>query len=317
MKNIHAEKRKHVLETKLKHKDFSTSYKAFKSTTEKLRNRLDNVNIETPENMNEESLRNEIANLMSVHDRYNSIVLKIESLQSKIKSYEMVECPLQSSDEIEINISAHKSKISELEQMLDKHNDNLKKIDLYTEYMRNVSTYDNWKNKISELESSEIEARNKHGAAMQLKEKILEAESISIINIISSINTHAQLYLDYFFTDNPINIRLVPFKEVKKSKVASTKPQINMEINYKDIEYDVGMLSGGELSRVVLAFTLALSEMFNTPLLMLDECTASLDQDMTATVFDSIKDNFKGKLVLIVAHQVITGTFDKIIKLID
>ena len=75
------------------------------------------------------------------------------------------------------------------------------------------------------------------------------------------------------------------------------------------------MLSGGELSRIVLAYSLALSEMFNTPLLLLDECTASLDQDLTNVVFDGIRDNFNGKLVLIIAHQVVSGTFDKIITL--
>jgi ABC-type transport system involved in cytochrome bd biosynthesis fused ATPase/permease subunit len=75
------------------------------------------------------------------------------------------------------------------------------------------------------------------------------------------------------------------------------------------------MLSGGELSRVILAYTMALAEMFNTPLLLLDECTASLDQDLSETVFNSIRENFNGKIILLIAHQVVTGTFDKIIKL--
>ena len=78
------------------------------------------------------------------------------------------------------------------------------------------------------------------------------------------------------------------------------------------MEADLSMLSGGELSRVILAYTLALGEMFNTPLLLLDECTASLDQELTDTVFQGIKENFNGKLVLIIAHQVVTG---KLIKL--
>jgi ABC-type lipoprotein export system ATPase subunit len=144
-----------------------------------------------------------------------------------------------------------------------------------------------------------------------LKEKILEAESIAVANVVESINTHAQLYLDSFFVDNPIVVRLLPFKETKKNN----KPQINIEIQYKEMECDLNMLSGGELSRVVLAFTLALGEMFNTPMLLLDESTASLDQEATTVVFDSIKENFKGKMVLIIAHQVIQGVFDKIIKL--
>ena len=60
---------------------------------------------------------------------------------------------------------------------------------------------------------------------------------------------------------------------------------------------------------------MALAEMFNTPLLLLDECTSSLDQDLTETVFNAIRDNFNGKMTLLIAHQVVTGTFDKIIRL--
>ena len=70
-------------------------------------------------------------------------------------------------------------------------------------------------------------------------------------------------------------------------------------------------LSGGEVSRIVLAFTLALCEMFNNPILLLDECTASLNQDLTTSVFDTIKENFKSTTVIVVAHQVIEGVFDR------
>jgi ABC-type transport system involved in cytochrome bd biosynthesis fused ATPase/permease subunit len=133
-----------------------------------------------------------------------------------------------------------------------------------------------------------------------------------MLNVIESINSHAQFYLDYFFPDNPIVVNLSAFKETKKS---TNKSQINVEIHYKSMECDLDSLSGGELSRVILCFTLALGEMSNCPLLMLDESTASLDQDSTTIVFDTIKEHFKGKIVLVVAHQVTEGIFDKVIKL--
>ena len=191
------------------------------------------------------------------------------------------------------------------------HNNNLEKIKQYNDYLINKEKYDSWKKKIKDLEQKEKEDKQKYTSAQLLKEKLLEAESIAVANVIESINTHAQIYLDSFFVDNPIIVRLLPFKETKKSN----KPQINIEILFKDMECDLNMLSGGELSRVILAFTLALGEMFNTPILLLDESTASLDQEATTLVFDSIKENFKGKMVLIIAHQVIQGVFDKVIKL--
>jgi energy-coupling factor transporter ATP-binding protein EcfA2 len=89
------------------------------------------------------------------------------------------------------------------------------------------------------------------------------------------------------------------------------KPQINIEIDYKGMDVDINMLSGGELSRVVLAYTLALSEIFNSKIILLDECTSSLDQELTTTVIEGIKSNFPDKLIVIIAHQVVSGIFDK------
>ena len=136
-----------------------------------------------------------------------------------------------------------------------------------------------------------------------------------MINIISSINTHANVYLECFFPDNPISVKLVTFKETKKGKTIKKKPQINLEIEYKGMEADINMLSGGELSRIILAFSLALGEMFNTPMMLLDECTSSLDQELNTVVMDGIRENFSGNIVIIIAHQCITGMFDKVIKI--
>ena len=55
--------------------------------------------------------------------------------------------------------------------------------------------------------------------------------------------------------------------------------------------------------------------MFNTPIMLLDECTSSLDQELTNQVMEGIRDNFNGKLVLIIAHQVIKGSYDKVIEI--
>jgi DNA repair exonuclease SbcCD ATPase subunit len=214
-------------------------------------------------------------------------------------------------DMISTEIKEHQDILAKLLEKKVIHQANMTQIELWKKYQTELKTYNEWKDKVSTLKSKEKTDRNRYTAATTLKTKILEAESMAITNIIDTINTHAREYLDCFFTDNPISVQLVPFKETKKS----TKPCINMVIEYKGMECDLTMLSGGELSRVVLAYTLALSEMFNTPLLLLDECTSSLDQDLTNVVFDGIREHFAGKLVIIIAHQVIVGTFDKIINL--
>jgi DNA repair exonuclease SbcCD ATPase subunit len=233
---------------------------------------------------------------------------EIEDLKNEhIEKYENI----KDENSLLKEINDRQEKISNYESEIKTHTSNLEKINEYNNYSKALEKYREFKNKITDLENKEKEDRKKYDASVLLKEKILEAESIAILNIIETINNHSQVYLDYFFPDNPIIVKLQSFKETKKDN----KPQIIILIDYKGNETDLASLSGGELSRVVLAFTLALSEIFNSPILLLDESTASLDQDSTTIVFDAIKENFKNKLVLIVAHQVVLGIFDNIIKI--
>lgn len=218
-------------------------------------------------------------------------------------------------DTTKCTIEKSLNELKDLEQQELFHKNNIENIEKYLQYEKEHESYDSCVKKINVLRDEEIISRKQYSAATMLKDKITKAESIAMSNIISSINAHTQPYMDCFFQDNPISVRLVPFKETKKGSSVHTKPQINLQIEYKGMESDINSLSGGELSRVVLAFALALGEMFNTPLMLLDECTSSLDQDLNNIVMDGIKSNFNGKIVLVIAHQCIEGSYDKVIKL--
>ena len=194
----------------------------------------------------------------------------------------------------------------------ESHDSNLKRIDEWQLYEQAYANYEREAARVEEYKIKEREAKNRYAAATGLRERISKAEAVSMANIVDSINTHARIYTDAFFPDNPICIQLQAFKENKKKEV---KPSINLAIDYKGLECDMTMLSGGEQSRVVLAYALALAEMFSTPLMLLDECTSSLDQELTSVVFDAIRTNFNGRMTLIIAHQIIQGTFDKVIQL--
>ncbi len=242
--------------------------------------------------------------LSEIEDHSQAIKTATEahiSTFKKVRTYEIMDKWLQKYDnEISTLYKKQKAYASTLEQ-----------IELWERYEEKRKTYQDLQKRANYLKKQEQENRKKHGSMLTLKEKILEAESLAMLQIIDTINIHARSFLDIFFPTNPISVQLKPFKTTKKSK----KPSISVHIEYKGMECDLLMLSGGELSRVVLAYTLALAEIFNTPLLLLDECTASLDQEMTGVVFDGIRENFNGKLTLIIAHQVISGTFDKVLLL--
>lgn len=320
------ENKKNNLELTLQNQNFSTSYTLFEKDLDKIRIKLENLknNIikRDDNNMNEETLRILIEDAQRSKDSLIQIKKYKKEIEKDVLNYKsqienMKNTHIEKYKKIN-DIEYLKKEISSLKVKIDEYQNkkdialrNIVQIDKYNKYIEEKDKYSVLLEKVKNLQDKEEEDKKKYSAALSFKEKILEAESIAMQNIVDSINTHAQMYLDYFFPDNPINVKLMCFKETKKNN----KPQINIEIDYKGMEADLTMLSGGETSRVVLAFTLALGEMFNTPLLLLDECTSSLNQELTTVVFDSIKEHFKGKKIIVVAHQVIEGVFDKIIKL--
>ena len=314
------EKRLNVLQANITSEKLSKSYTSYKCSVDNiyeklcmLRTKVTTVDTE----YTEESLRSMISEQEKYKNRMKDISkLKAEMNDEKVGLLRDINDIKTAHEEKygnskSIDIEEQRSIIANLVEKKSGHEANMEQITLWSKYQSEYKAYSEWKDKVDTLKAKEKVDRGRYTAAMTLKNKILEAESMAIANIIDTINMHARGYLDCFFSDHPISVQLQPFKETKKI----TKPCINMSIEYKGMECDLTMLSGGELSRVVLAYTLALSEMFNTPLLLLDECTASLDQDMTNVVFDGIRDNFGEKLVIIIAHQVIVGTFDKIINL--
>jgi DNA repair exonuclease SbcCD ATPase subunit len=140
------------------------------------------------------------------------------------------------------------------------------------------------------------------------KQKVIEAEHESLQFVVNIINTHLSILLQDFFSESfgdPIEIYL--------ELVNETKPQINTIINYKGNVVDYKSLSTGEYARVKLAFDLTFKEILGENIIMLDECTANLDQDLSTKIFNKIKNSFPSKTILVVAHQVITGTFDYIV----
>ena len=139
---------------------------------------------------------------------------------------------------------------------------------------------------------------------------ISEAEAIAIGKLIEKINANIERYLNVFFEDEPMSVQILPFKEDKKKNL---KPQINLKILYKEMDCDINMLSGGELQRLVIAFNLAFCDMFDLPLVLLDECTSNLDQDTTQVIVEGIKEHFTDRPVIMIAHQVVSGMFDQIV----
>lgn len=326
-KNI--QKQKELISIQKKIDNFDTSNDILiemKNKLDKLHDHIKNIDMESLKDIpdiNEEQLRNNI-NLLEQENATISVYLdEINRLQQKKDDYSNKISTMTDSF-----IEKYKSKksLEELEKKLSKYDLIVEKLlkekeDLYNisqqlekykYYKKEVDDYNKWLEKEENLTKEEIETKDRLSASKKLKETIKKAESLSILNLIEQINSNVQPYLEIFFEDNPITIQLSPFKNTKKE---GKKPQIHVNIEYKGIECDIGMLSGGELQRVVIAFNLALSEMFQLPCLLLDECTSNLDQETTQIIVKGIHDNFSEKNVIMIAHQVVSGIFDKVIEI--
>ena len=238
--------------------------------------------------------------------------IKIKDRINFLEKEHMFKYKNSNSEEIELKIKETKNEKNKLELKLNEHHSILEKIEKYNKYLELKKEQDNLSQKYEILKLEEVENRKKYKAILDFKEQMLEAETISMINIIESINSHIQEYLEKFFPENPISISLSTQKEIKNKN----KTQINLIIDYKGMSCDINMLSGGEKSRVILAFTMTFAEIFNTPIIMLDECTSSLDVELTGEIIEAIKEISREKLILAVCHQITTHAhFDKIITL--
>jgi DNA repair exonuclease SbcCD ATPase subunit len=148
--------------------------------------------------------------------------------------------------------------------------------------------------------------------AEELKAAVLEAESLALVTLVSEINESAAGYLDAFFAEDPIEVSINTFSQVKSTK--KIKPSIKTEIQYKGNDITLDALSGGEQARVIIAFTLALGDIRQSPIVMLDEVTANLDADLAETIFETVASATTGKVVMAVAHQCVDGIFENIVK---
>ena len=165
------------------------------------------------------------------------------------------------------------------------------------------------------LQDEELELKHKLTGIHRLKDIVKKVETTLLLNAIDNINQYVANYLDIFFQTHPISVTITIRDENDEKATKSTKSagQLTISVNYKGMDADIGILSGGELQRVIVAFNLALAELFTIPMILLDECTSNLDQELTETVVKGIRNNSKGKMIIMIAHQVVQGLFDKVI----
>jgi len=144
----------------------------------------------------------------------------------------------------------------------------------------------------------------------RLKQHAVNIECKQLQDTVDNINLALVDILPLFFTD-PIDMKLQLYKTLKTKK--QVKPGLNVYIKYKGVEYDnINILSGGEGDRISLALVIALNQVSNSPVLLLDECISSLDGNLKESCISAMKQ-ITGKTIICVDHEGVEGYYDKTI----
>ena len=242
----------------------------------------------------------------------DTLTLDIEKLEKEIDTYNNL---------LNLEGNIKECNIQKLEKKLETY-----KIEL-TQTTTNVDLISKWEKSCSEMKSyQELELkvttlriqlsdlREELTLSEKFKSHIIHAEALAVRHLLDTINGHVQTYLDKFFKNDQLLVKINTEKQIKSGR-GLTKTQITLNMEYKGYPIELVNLSGGEISRLNLAFVLAMSEIFKSPILMLDECMSTLDPDNCINILNTIREEYKGKLVLMIHHQITEGLFDTVIEL--
>ncbi|MDD4930680.1 MAG: AAA family ATPase [Candidatus Colwellbacteria bacterium] len=304
---------------KIKTDDLSSTLKKLKLQVDKRKRELQSIKEQLEEELEtdytEEELREEISKQELASQKRKSLEKQLRELEVSISKLEKeIEKIVLSDRDFEEEIEKISKSIKELITKEEEHKRLDKEIERYLQYRKEEEDYRKWVDKLQKCREEEESAKRELAYCDIFLRKVQEAESLAISNVIDQINYSMNYYLERFFPENPITVEIKTFKETKKD----IKPSINITVGYRGIENSsLDSLSGGEYDRIVLSLTLALSNLFGSNLILLDESISSLDGELSNDILECLKENMKEKLIVVVAHQISVGIFDTVLDIND
>ena len=161
--------------------------------------------------------------------------------------------------------------------------------------------------------STSVVAEEKLAAAKRLKELSDQAAVMSIELNIEKINENAKILIDRMFPDDGTSVRI---KNTTETKSGDSKPKLSIEVFHKGkMAKKLSSLSGGERSRITLAFQLALGEMYKSPILLVDEGFSGLPEDQVKLCLELLKEASEDRLILAIEHGAPESLFDEVFRL--
>jgi DNA repair exonuclease SbcCD ATPase subunit len=234
----------------------------------------------------------------------NANLIPITELENKIQST-FAEIELHSNE-----LNKQTNKKTALQSQLDQINKNAEINNKISEYQERL---DILTASLADIAKQKQDAKELYSGCSEIGEIWQKSMLESLESIIDEINFRATYWLDLLL-DGRVKAELKTTRKLKsKDKEISA---INLELTCDGQVLDTlneDDLSGGQFSRLVLAFQLALSDMYNSPILMLDESLQGCDLATQEICISAIKEISDRKLVLMIEHHTQDYFFDEVI----
>lgn len=147
-------------------------------------------------------------------------------------------------------------------------------------------------------------------AAHRLKKISDEAGMAAVGQIVNSVNTHLKAHTDVLFPDGGTHILITNESFTKKEE---RRAKMGIRIVHRGLEMSLDDFSGGAENRAILCAQLAISDLQNSPLLLLDESLTGSHADLRDEILDHLRTVAQTKLILLVEHGVSDSSFDDVI----
>jgi len=252
-------------------------------------------------------------NIQVIENKITELTLQIEintnELTAKRKNLELYKEYTSLITEMNKIIISKSS--NDCRQELDRYNLELQNLEEMYKSALEYDTLNTLRKELEGIHSKITQLTLKQGSLNTLKNIITEVTNSTLQNLVDNINNTTNSILEELFETN-IVVELKLYKELKvKQKV---KPCVNIAVYYNGNTYDnVSVLSGGEVSRLSLAMTLALAIIHTSPVVFLDECLGSLDMNLREDCVEIIKKYLTenvSKTVINIEHSAIEGIYD-------
>ena len=169
------------------------------------------------------------------------------------------------------------------------------------------------KAKLAHLVETEVSAQALVGAWTRLKQLSDFAAVQSVEEILANINGAAESHVHRMFPDTGTEVAIL---NATKTKKGDDRAKFGLSIHHKGYPVPkMTPLSGGERKRIILAFQLALFDLYASPLLLCDEAFPGCDVEVSLPAgLESLRIVSEGKLVIVIEHGAPEEFFDIVVE---